>query len=150
MGFFFFFSSFALGFFIVIWKKEGLSTSHWENSLFGVWWFLCLLEWKITHRHNTEKYYCQSFRDAVSLSIRSASAWSHGIFFLYFCFFVFSSSLLYPSSAILRTYNRRRNRICCHMLSQSYHPCQHVLHAGLLGCICQVAAVETWGCDIRL
>lgn len=75
---FFFFQCFCSGFYCYL--KKGLSTSHWENVLFGIQWFLCLLEWKITHHHNTEKYYCQRFWDAVSLSIRSASMWSLGFF----------------------------------------------------------------------
>lgn len=37
-----------------------------------------------TPSQHREKYYCQIFRDAMSLSIRSASMWSNGIFFFFY------------------------------------------------------------------
>lgn len=76
---FFYFILFYL-FFIVI-QKGTLNFSLWK----------CIVCWMVgvfvprgvennTTSQHREKYYCQIFWDAVSLSIRSASMWSHGVF----------------------------------------------------------------------
>lgn len=68
-----FFFSFLLCFLLLVFycylKERGDFQLHTEKThCLACGGFLCLLEWKITHRHNTEKYYCQRFPEMPSRS----------------------------------------------------------------------------------
>lgn len=115
--FYFYFYSFLLCFVLLFFyylKKRGDFQLHTEKThCLACSGFLCLLEWKITHRHNTEKYYCQRFPEMPSRSPsvlpRREAVGCFSVCFLFFCL-VFFSPLLGPSSAILCTYKGRTPR----------------------------------------
>lgn len=107
-----FFFSFLLCFFLLVFycylKERGDFQLHTEKThCLTCGGFSCLLEWKITHRHNTEKYYCQRFPEMPSRS-PSVLPRREAVGCFSVCFFF--PPLLCPSSAILCTYNGRTPR----------------------------------------
>lgn len=134
-------------------KERGDFQLHTEKThCLACGGFLCLLEWKITHRHNTEKYYCQRFPEMPSRS-PSVLPRREAVGCFSVCFFPRYCARRLQYCAL--TTDGRRDGIRCHMLSQSHQPSRNVPAcsgdggASFLKCRRKRSAAETERCGFE-